>query len=158
MNDEFYDEIFGIIPDHPRYAVSNYGRVLNIETQKFRVLSQNEQGYNVITLHQKLKRVARLVLLTFLGEHPDPTYTADHKNQVKTDDRLVNLRWASKSEQSLNQPHKNGILNERHIMLEKIKHHTYYRFRINRKDLKMTKSFKTLEEAIEYRDSVVSNL
>tara|TARA_B100000787_G_scaffold165076_1_gene148545 strand:- start:228 stop:1088 length:861 start_codon:yes stop_codon:yes gene_type:complete len=48
----------------------------------------------------------RQVALAFLGPPPFPGATVDHKNQVKTDNRLSNLRWASKSMQNKNKPRK----------------------------------------------------
>jgi hypothetical protein len=39
------------------------------------------------------------MLSTFVGPPPDLTFTADHINQKRDDDRLDNLRWASKKDQ-----------------------------------------------------------
>jgi hypothetical protein len=46
-----------------------------------------------------------------------------------------------------------------HYINKRIKknNYTYYRFRINRKDLKIQKWFKTLQEAEEYRDNYFKN-
>ena len=47
--------------------------------------------------------VHRLVALAFLGQPPSDSHTVDHLNQNPEDNRVSNLRWASKSEQTLNQ-------------------------------------------------------
>jgi len=46
-------------------------------------------------------RRARLVLEAFVGP-PAEGQTADHINRVKTDDRIENLRWATRVEQQAN--------------------------------------------------------
>lgn len=46
--------------------------------------------------------VHRLVAEAFIGPQPSPEHTVDHINRVKTDNRLSNLRWVTKSEQNEN--------------------------------------------------------
>jgi len=69
-------------------------------------ISWDKSGYaNVTITHDKKPytlRVARIVASTFLGPPPDPSYTADHTNKNRKDDRIDNIRWASRSEQSKN--------------------------------------------------------
>lgn len=48
-------------------------------------------------------RVARALASTFLGPPPSPVYTADHNDQIRANDILENIRWATKSEQRNNQ-------------------------------------------------------
>ena len=54
-------------------------------------------------------RVHKLMALAFFGPPPSPSHTADHIKKhggdlvaERSDNRIENLRWASKSEQSLN--------------------------------------------------------
>tara|TARA_Y100000389_G_scaffold58811_1_gene54791 strand:+ start:703 stop:1755 length:1053 start_codon:yes stop_codon:yes gene_type:complete len=51
----------------------------------------------------KMYLVHRLVALAFLGPPPTSSHSVDHCNQNSTDNRVSNLRWATKSEQTLNQ-------------------------------------------------------
>jgi len=64
-------------------------------------------GYANVTITVDKKkhklRVARIVASTFLGPPPDPSYTADHTNKIRDDDRLDNIRWLDPSGQSKNQ-------------------------------------------------------
>jgi hypothetical protein len=48
----------------------------------------------------------RVVALTFLGPPPDQTYTVDHIDRDASNNKLSNLRWASKSLQSENKGRK----------------------------------------------------
>jgi len=66
----------------------------------------DKEGYaKVFITHDKKPRplrVARIVASTFLGPPPDPSYTADHTNKNRNDDRLDNIRWLDPSGQSKN--------------------------------------------------------
>jgi hypothetical protein len=67
-------------------------------------------GYHRIHLtvngHQQLVNVGRVMLEAFVGP-PTLRQTADHINRVKTDNRIENLRWATRVEQQANRgPHK----------------------------------------------------
>lgn len=104
------DEVWQPIPGYQgRYEVSNMGRVasLNYSHQKKRQVlkPQPERGYLKVTLynkhHSKQWKVHQLVLLAFVGERPAHLVT-DHINRVKSDNRLVNLRYVSRSENARN--------------------------------------------------------
>jgi hypothetical protein len=160
MLNEYNDEIFAIVPDYPLYAVSNYGKVLNIKTQNFLKPTINKRKYFYIRLtngSSKHFRLSRLILFSFIGNPPDDTYTADHINRDPSDDKLSNLRWASLITQRQNQNRKAGELNEKHISLDIKKRGlttwTYYRVRFRKNNIQ--KRFCTLNEAISFRDEMV---
>jgi hypothetical protein len=159
---EYNDEIFAVVPDYPKYAVSNYGKVLNIKKQKLLKPTTTKRKYNYIRLIKTSKdgkslRLSRVILLTFIGAPLDDTYTADHINKNPNDDRLINLRWASLITQRENQNRKAGELNEKHISLDIYKRGlttwTYYRVRFRKNNIQ--KRFRTLNEAISFRDEMV---
>lgn len=108
-------EIFKDIPGYEGlYQVSNTGTVKALQVQKLRgrgfqvrpektlrhQLSSN--GYLKITLFSDNKRVDthahRLVALTFIP-NPENKKTVNHKNGIKTDNRVENLEWATCKEQ-----------------------------------------------------------
>lgn len=60
----------------------------------------HKHGYRVIRLHGKQHRAARLAWLFSNGEWP--INTIDHKNGNRDDDRIENLREATKAEQNQN--------------------------------------------------------
>lgn len=80
------------------YWVSNLGRVMNINTHHILNPSMNKDGYLVVTLYHKRKRkdylVHRLVAIAFLP-NPNNLPQINHINEVKTDNRLINIEWCS---------------------------------------------------------------
>ena len=97
-----------VISISSKYTVSSDGRVFS--TTAGRVMKQriNSAGYAVVTLKINSKSVTRsvhqLVLLAFVGGPPNDghKYSCDHRNRVRKDNRLLNLRWATASEQVQN--------------------------------------------------------
>lgn len=87
-----------------RYMVSNKGRVLSLNYNKTgipRLLSINIfKGYNRVGLTQngkpKWNFVHRLVAAAFLP-NPNNLPCVNHKNEIKTDNRVENIEWCSYS-------------------------------------------------------------
>ncbi len=84
------------------YEVSDAGEVRNSKTGKLRKLRLHN-GYFDLDLYHKKRTVHRLVAIAFL-ENPDNLHDVDHINSTKTDNRLENLRWASRSQNRQNTP------------------------------------------------------
>ena len=103
-------EIFIDIPNYEGlYQASNLGRIRNI---KGRIMKQNEDkdGYMIITLHKdgkaKTHRVHRLVLEAFKA-NTEGKPEVNHRNEVKSDNRLNNLEWVT-SKQNANHATRNA--------------------------------------------------
>lgn len=97
------------------YYVSNMGRVKN---RVGKILSKRicqSNGYYYVSLRingiNKEQKVSRLVALSFL-DNPENKSDVDHINTIKTDDRLENLRWATRSENMRNPLTRAKILNK----------------------------------------------
>lgn len=95
-----------------------------------------------------IRLVHRLVAEAFIP-NLDNKPTVDHINRDKTDNRVSNLRWATHSEQNFNRRHRDPISSHKYIRI--LDTATPYKVQINH--LKIQKQFKTLEEAIAFRDS-----
>lgn len=99
------NEEWRTIAAHPSYEVSNLGQVRSWKNNRWgkaktpRILKQspNRDGYLQVMLDRKPRRVHNLVLTTFIGPRPDGQQGA-HGNGDKTDNRLANLRWATRQE------------------------------------------------------------
>ena len=69
-------------------------------------------GYVVCYLNHKHYLKHRIVALQFIP-NPDNLPQVDHINRIRTDNRLLNLRWVNRSENQWNRTsHKNNIVYE----------------------------------------------
>lgn len=100
------------VPGHEgSYEVSDMGRVRSLDhvaqtsrggkRVKGRVLSPGKitGGYVAVTIRRKTCPVHSMVLTAFVGPRPEG-YDTCHGNGVRDDNRLVNLRWGTKTENS----------------------------------------------------------
>ena len=97
-----YKEIWKDVPGYEgHYQVSNLGRVKSFKRGKERMLKPGlgSKGYYLVVLWKggevKTHTIHRLVIRAFWGESK---LDVNHKNGVKTDNRLENLEYCTKSE------------------------------------------------------------
>ena len=94
-----------------QYEVSTMGEVRSNFTNKVLKCGTDTDGYLQFICCKDgkkiTKRVHQAVAITFL-DNPENKPTIDHVNRDKKDNRLENLRWATRSEQNRN---KNGYGN-----------------------------------------------
>ena len=96
------------IAENEKFKISNYGRIINCKGEKeFLVTKSFINGYQNLPLKQKRngkstsRYVHKLVAEHFL-ERKDGLYVI-HLNYDKTDNRLENLKWATKREKEIHQ-------------------------------------------------------
>ena len=78
-------------------------------------------GYIRCKLNQKHYEKHRILSLQFIP-NPDNLGFVDHKNRIKTDNRLENLRWVSPSENQLN---KSSCNNYNYNFVEKLSENSF---------------------------------
>lgn len=96
------------ISENEKFKISNYGRILNCKGKKaFLVTKSYINGYQNLPLKQKhngkstSRYVHKLVAQHFLNQN-DGIYVI-HLNYDKTDNRIDNLKWATKREKEIHQ-------------------------------------------------------
>ena len=83
--------------------VSNLGRIKHSKSSAFTPKPRGLMEYAMF----KHVPVHRLVAFAFLGQPPSADHTVDHINRDRADNRVANLRWASRVEQRANQTRGN---------------------------------------------------
>lgn len=109
-------EIWKTIEPFPIYAVSNFGRVKRVVTNKFhpkeRVLKNvlDSDGYHIVTLTNdgkaKTQKVHRLVAIAFV--EGDQALQVNHKDGNKTNNNFENLEFVT-CQQNLAHAARNGL-------------------------------------------------
>lgn len=83
-------------------SVSNMGKVRRDRDRRIlKAIINKSNGYRYVDLRYyrggKMMKVSRLVALTFIPNPMNKT-DVDHINTIRTDDRMSNLRWATRKE------------------------------------------------------------
>ena len=152
--------LYAEIEGFPNYEIRSDGYVVNITNGKElkRSLYTDQHGYQryVCCLYHEGKSkkhtIAVLLAKAFISGQSEERNSVDHIDQNSLNNNLSNLRWATKSEQVINRTIPPGVLNEKNIT----KNGKWYQFQIYRNNIRHTKCFKTLPEAILYRDNYLN--
>lgn len=108
LQNEQWKEVVGF----PRYQVSNYGRVRsNVNQKNPKILKPHltKRGYLAVAISTgdkwggriATKQVHRLVAEAWIPNPLDKPHI-DHKNTVRTDNRVENLQWCTAKENAAN--------------------------------------------------------
>jgi hypothetical protein len=80
------------------YAVSSFGRVKTVKSNKLFNMTAPTRGYNRIRLFKKNYYVHRLVASAFIGAPPFSKAIVDHHAKPKTNNRVDNLFYRTQAE------------------------------------------------------------
>jgi len=93
-----------VIAAAPRYLITSDGRIWSTITNRFMKHAQRRDGYFYTSLRESGRYVQsavhRLVATAWI-RHPLPGEWVNHKNLVKTDNRVENLEWTTPLENNL---------------------------------------------------------
>ena len=93
------------IEDFEDYLIYEDGGVFSKKRNKFLKPHKDNKGYIYVALFKdnvrKAYKVHRLLALNYIP-NPENKPCVDHINRIRDDNRLVNLRWATRSENCRN--------------------------------------------------------
>ncbi len=145
------------IDGYENYVIFEDGKVINTITGKEKKSFLKKNGYYTIQLcknnKQKYFLLHRLLAITFIP-NPDNKKEVDHINRIKTDNRIENLRWASRSDQQRNKNcyTSTGFQYIYKQINKECKQGFIYQFQIQRPELKYNKTSLDLEKVIKFRN------
>ena len=123
------------------------------------------RGYKMIGLHkdgkQKHYKIHRLIMLHFVP-NPDNLRCVDHINRNRQDNRIENLRWSSHRDNMINMEYvekRRGYIQTKPYTLKNGTIKTTYQLHYHLqgehgKQNRKAKTFKTREEAEEFRNQI----
>jgi len=148
------DPIFKDIPGFEgRYEATVSGGIYSVKARKFLKPGDDTYGYDTVSLDKKSYKVHKLIALTFL-ENPEKHTQIDHINQNRKDNRVENLRYISNSDNQLNK--KPRVKKPKEMKNILIKKSTFKVSIKSRSHPTVYKSFKTVDEAIAFRDATLN--
>jgi len=134
---------------YDRYILFHTGKVYSLYSKKFLVPTIRSKQHKYLRLCFRFnkknitKQVHRLIAENFIP-NPENKPKVDHINRKKEDNRIINLKWATSSENNYNRTQKGYT---------KFFCNTEKRFKViykTKKRKKKSKSFKTEAEADKY--------
>ena len=144
-----------------KYLIYENGDVYSKIQKKILKTSINKNGYKILILVndngvRKNMYIHKLVALAYIPNNENKP-CIDHIDEDKTNNHITNLRWATFSENrhNIKKPLSSNKLGFKNISITTRGKFEYYNFSKKINGKLFAKNFKTLEEAINYKDNYV---
>lgn len=133
-------EIFKQIQGYDNYYISNFGRIKNNHNNRENIMTPtiNNNYYSICLIKDEKEKqfyIHRLIAIYFIDNPLNKPYV-DHINRIKTDNRIINLRWVTEKENSYNITiSSNNTSGFQGIIMNKTKKKWIARIIVNRKTI-----------------------
>ncbi len=146
------------IQGYNNYLIYEDGKVFSKKRNKFRKATPDKDGYLRVGLCKDGKRetfkIHRLIAIHYIP-NPHNYECVDHKDRNRQNNSIDNLRWVTNQMNCQNR----SVMNTNKLGISNIHPHgNGYEFEIVRNGEKHTKRFKTLEDAIKYKEEYLNQL
>ena len=105
------EENWKVVKDYENYMISDYGRVFSILKNIMMKPYLEKNGYHRVQLCKDGNRnkflIQQLVAIQYI-DNPDNYKEVDHKDHNKTNNHFSNLRWCSRSQNTMNSLKRSG--------------------------------------------------
>lgn len=154
-------EEWKVIAIAPNYSASNLGRIKNNKTNRI-LKPKKVRGYEYICLRKDnknlCKQVHRLVAKAFIP-NPENKPLVNHKDYNRGNNCVDNLEWISSSENQLWSRTRISKGHFKNLYPNICKNKGGYVFQMrNGKEKRIRKWFKTLEEAIAFKNDYIAKM
>ncbi len=145
-------EVWKPIKGFESYQVSNKGRVKSLPNATYKRISilkpDNHIGYRYVMLPDRKKRLIHRLVATAFIPNPENKPYVNHKNGIRSDNRVCNLEWVTAQE---NSKHAVNVLGHKNTVFIYGGQHTNAR-RIKGFDYsgKEIHSFDSIVEAVKF--------
>ena len=148
-------KLFDIPGFENSYAINRDGNVYSHISKKFLKKHDDTYNYETVSLNSKTYKVHRLMGKTFL-QNPNNLPIIDHIDRNTMNNHITNLRYVSVSDNNKNR--NPSVKASADMMYIKVKKTTFkVNIKINSKNpTPIYRSFKTLDEAKAFRDTIVN--
>lgn len=99
---ECWTSLNGVVPEGHGYHISNLGRVWSDKTNRVLKHAYGNGGYPFVSLSKESRiksyDIHRMMAIAFLGEPKSDKMEVNHKDGNKTNNKISNLEWVTRSE------------------------------------------------------------
>ena len=116
-------EVWRTVKDYENYSISSFGRIKNNKFNRILKPGKTTGRYHHVSLYKKGKAknydIHRLVAIGFLPNHENKP-KVDHIDEIKTNNNIINLRFATVSQNGFNQgKHKDNTTGYKGVSFHK---------------------------------------
>ena len=150
------------IKDYPNYSFDKNNNKIYSHNRNRYLTPYLNKGYYVIRLHKNSKekhfQLHRLIYMLYYPDIDITNFEIDHIDNNPLNNNIENLRHCNRSENGCNRKVQKNNLSTGIKNIYKTKNNTYEVQIWKNRKIVYRKKFKTLEEAIEYRDNKLEEL